>query len=287
MKRILVATDLSPCSTNTIARAIRLAAVTQAEIRIVHAHRDAASAADPDDLHRRIETEARIMAEELTDVALVISARVVEATPAEAILRAAETFDADLVLIGAHGEPRLRDAIFGTTGSHVVRKTERPVLIVQNDAVEPYGRVLAAIDGAETGPAILSMVRAIAPEGELFAVHAFYPAPGDTLARRAELDRWMSGEQLALEKLIGAFGAKGSQPQPLVRQHAVVEPGDALAVIMDETERLLPDLVAMGRRRKASFFGSHAVDAQFWCPSDLLVVPTRAAVPAAKESQEA
>jgi nucleotide-binding universal stress UspA family protein len=276
MKRILVANDLSSNSANALARAIKLAAEDGAEIRVIHA----ASGPEGDfpAAQRRICTEAQTMAEEMTGLTLGISAQVALFPAAEAILEEAERFDADLIVLGAHGLPRFRDALFGTTGTHVVRHSDRPVLIVQNDAVEPYARVLAAVDGIETAPAIFAVVRDIARASELFAVHAFQPTLKGSLGGATGLDRDEARVMLSLEKLLGAYKSEGVAPLVTATQHAIVESGEAMRVIMDETEALLPDLVAMGTRRKATYLGSRAVDTLFWCPSDILIVPDRAGV---------
>ncbi len=278
MKRILVATDLSPCATNALARAIRLAAKDGAAIRIVHA---AAESEDPEacpSTHRRMVTEAQIMAEELTDRALDISVYISSASAEEAILREAEAFDTDLIVLGAHGEPRFRDALFGTTGTHVVRHSERPVLIVQNDYAAPYSKVLLAIDDAEDAPPILAATLDVAPASEVFAVHAFYPSLRDTLGGLSEVDRQEMRRALELEKLLGAAQAGRAAAKLTADTHAIVETGEALSVVMREAEALKPDLLAMGTRRRATYIGSHAVDTLFWCPHDVLVVPERESV---------
>ncbi len=280
MKHILLASDLTPGSANALARAIRIAAKDGAAIRIVHA---AVESGDPEGFpstHRRLLTEARIMAEELTDRPLDISACISSASPAEAILREAEAFDADLIVLGAHGEPRFREVVFGTIGTHVVRHSERPVLVVQNDAARPYSKVLVAIDDARSAPAILASTLAVAPASEVFAVHAFYPSLAETLGGLDALDRQETRQELELEKILAAMGAGNGAPMRSAEQHAIVETGEAMRVIMDQTEALAPDLLVMGTRRRATFLGSHAVDALFWCPHDVLVVPERAAVSA-------
>ncbi|MBT3273198.1 MAG: universal stress protein [Spirochaetales bacterium] len=50
--------------------------------------------------------------------------------PAKEILSAAREESADLILLGAHGRNRLRDIFIGSTASHVIHKSEVPVLLV-------------------------------------------------------------------------------------------------------------------------------------------------------------
>lgn len=278
MKRILVASDLSPCASNALTRAIGLAAQAGAEIRLVHAATESEAENACSSTHRRMVAEARIMAEELTDRPPEISARIGFGSPAQAILQEADAYDADLIVLGAHGEPRLRDVIFGTTGTHVVRHSDRPVLIVQNEASELYSKVLIAIDDPASARPILDATLDVAPASEVFAVHAFYPSLGQTLAGLAELDRQEERQERELEQILAEAAAGRAATKLTTKQHAIVETGEALGVIMRETEALEPDLVAMGTRRRATYLGSHAVDTLFWCPHDVLVVPERASV---------
>jgi len=271
MKRILVASDLSPRSTNALARAIGLAAQGGAKIRIVHAAADEEALDARGALHRKIATEARIMAEELTRRSLDLTIRISPAGPGHAIVREAEMFGADLVVLGGHGEPHLRDAIFGTTGTYVVRHCDCPILIVRNDACMPYAKTLIAIDDIEGAPAILAAALGVAPATELFAVHAFSPTFGQALGEREELE---------IEKILGAALAGRTPAKVSAERHGIVETGEALEVIMKETTALQPDLLVMGTRRRATFLTSHAVDTLFWCPNDLLVVPERESVDA-------
>lgn len=273
MNRILVASDLGQSSANALARAIRLASEHSAAMMIVHAMR-ANEGDDSLEVRRKICAEGRIMDDEMTDRQIEIIARVSVTPPADAILCAAEDFDVDLIVLGGHGRVRFRDAVFGTTGTHVVRHGQRPVLIVQKDAAVPYDKAIAAIDAVETGPGILGIVRET-PKCELFAVHAFKPTFASTTGFEHPV-----AEELALEKLLGAYRGNGPTARVSGRLHAIVEPGDAMRVIMDETAALQPDLLAMGTRSHAAFLGSHAVDALFGCPSDLLVVHERQCVPA-------
>ena len=286
MKRILVATDLNPRGTNVIARAIRLAAEGGASLRIVHAAKETDPPENCPAAHRRIETEARIMAEELTDIPLDISVSISSRMASHAILRSAESFDADLVVLGAHGVPRFRDALFGTTGTHVVRHCDRPVLIVQNEACEPYLKVLVAVDEAKAARPIVEMAMDVAPKGELFAVHAFSPSLHALLAGSDERAREKQALEAEFEQLLAEAGAGGPERRFTANKHGIVESDEALTLVMNETEELLPDLLVMGTRRRATYLGSHAVDTLFWCPNDVLVVPERAFAnaPAAAEA---
>ena len=51
-------------------------------------------------------------------------------TPDKEILEVARDVSADLILMGAHGKHKLKDFIVGSTTSHIVHKSEIPVLLV-------------------------------------------------------------------------------------------------------------------------------------------------------------
>lgn len=277
MKRILVASDLSPSSTNALARAIGLAARDGAEIRIVHSATHDEEREARVSLHQKIAAEARIMAGELTGRDIPFTVRTCSSGAGHAIIHEAERFGADLIILGAHGEPRFRDALFGTTGTHVVRHSDRPVLVVQNEATEPYAKVLIAVDDAHFARPILDATLDVAPASELFAVHAFYPSLRQTIGGPDALHAEEKRQEAELEQLLAEAAAGKPASRLTANKHAVVETGEALEVIMGETEELVPDLLAMGTRARATYLGSHAVDTLFWCPADVLVVPERAA----------
>lgn len=270
MKRILIATDLTANSVNALGRAIRLCAGTGAALVVLHV---ADEADDPErcpSVHRRLRTEAEIMAEELTRVPIDVGVCISGGVPEAAILHEAQRLDADLIILGGHGSPRFRDAIFGTTGTHVVRHSDRPVLIVQNDHATPYSKALVAMADVATSR-LVEAARAIAPNAELHAVHAHTPSLAETFGGSAEIDRRELEEERTLDRVM-AKGTKAGADEG-GEGHATVRTGDPLSVVMKETEAIQPDLLVLGTRRRATFLGSNAVDALFWCPHDILVVP--------------
>ena len=280
MKRILVANDLGPNSARALARAVRLAAADGAAIRVVH------SAPDADDpwlaTRRRLLTEARLMAEELAQGLLDISVRITSAAAETAILGQAEEFDVDLIVLGAHGEPRLRDALFGTTGTHVVRHADRPVLIVQNDHARPYSQVLIAIEEVETASPMVAAALDLAPSASLTAVHAYCPSIRESLSGASQIDRQEARRASEIEALLTAQQGQCESDEPPPPPRAIVDSGEPYEMITEASEKVKPDLLVMGTRERATYLGSHAVDALFWCPYDVLIVPERARTQAEK-----
>lgn len=277
MNRILIASDLTPKSSNALGRAIRLGAKTGASLTILHAAKESEDSEHCLATHRQILTEAQIMAEELTEVPLDLQVRVSAHSPAQAIIEQADRLDADLIVLGGHGTPRFRDALFGTTGTHVVRNACRPVLVVQTAHSAPYAKVMVAMSGVATTPLVEAAMK-LAPGALFQGVHAFSPSLSETLAGSAALDRLEFQQERQFEEAMAS--AAQELGQPTGQYHATVRTAEPLSLLMEEAERLEPDLLVMGTRRRVAYLGSHAVDTLFWCPCDILVVPEPANVAA-------
>ena len=279
MNRILLATDLSDFGRQALVRAIALAAQSHASLVILHA----APADDADRDRLRAAIAAAVRAEtgsaraDALDIKIHVSARPVE----QAILHEAERCGADLIVLGGHSKPRFRDAVFGTVGTHLARHASIPILIVQTDPALSYTKLMVAADAPDTAARLAQNALAIAPKGEIFTVHAVQPPVGQTLFCRNALAEKLSQHEESLKSAL--TGISSAHPQALLdaQGHILVEEGDALTVIMDKTDELLPDLVVMGSRHRGTFIGSRGVDALFWCPADLLIVPDTVVVPAA------
>lgn len=274
MKRILVGTDFGFAAAKASLRAIRIAAHYGASLRFVHAT-DSTKPNEALALERRLLADARTFAGQVGEWRPDVTSRISSQRPAEAILHEADACDADLIVIGAHGVPRFRDVLFGTTGTHVIRHGMRPVLIVGNDPFEDYSRVLIAVADPTSADAILGSAVELSPDADMVAVHAFYPPFWDALAGAEHLKRERTRIQIEMERRLGTARRQQTGGHVSAESHAVVEDGDALSVLMDKADMLEPHLIAMGTRHGATYIGSHAVDTMFWTNSDLLIVPQR------------
>jgi nucleotide-binding universal stress UspA family protein len=276
--KILACTDLSDGAHQALVRAIALAAHSHGSLAILHA-----APVDDGALNEtcgEIRAFARSEAEAIGAAALDIHVHIRRQEPGREILAEAERSGADLIVLGGHGRPRFRDAIFGTVGTHVVRHSSVPVLIVQTDPLLPYSKLMVAADGPESAPRLVESALAIAPAAEVYTVHAFNPPLGHGLFCRNALDEAEREQEVALKAALSRMA--GTQPQALLdaKGHLIVDEGDALTVMMDQTEQLVPDLVVLGTHHRGHFIGSRGVDAMFWCPADMLILPEPALAPA-------
>jgi nucleotide-binding universal stress UspA family protein len=62
---------------------------------------------------------------------LKVSVQVSKGAASEQILRACQVEKVDLVIMGAHGHTRLREALLGSTTEEVLRKIDLPLLMVR------------------------------------------------------------------------------------------------------------------------------------------------------------
>lgn len=274
MQRILVATDLTAGAEPALQRAAQMAHDARASLHILHAPPESATDEECAEARRVLRQRADAMGLG-TFGEDEHSIRLLRGDPASAILAEAERFDPDIIILGAHGEPRLRDALFGTTALHVARVAARPVLVVQNDALRPYRRVMAAVDD-ENGEAVLRLVGDFVAAEEYIVVHA-YGSAGESLFGYGDVLEDVRANQLAvIARTAARIAADGRKPPKI---QSVIEDGEVATVLMKAWERHRPDLLAIGTHGRSGlswlFKGSVAETVMLSCPADILVVRTK------------
>ncbi len=192
------------------------------------------------------------------------------------ISRAAREAGADLVVLGAMGERPAREFFLGSTVERVVRESPAPVLVVRNEAREPYLRVLAALDFSPHSPAVVELARRAAPEAHLILGHAFeVPFEGKLQfagASREDILRYRREErQHALDAL--HVLADGLKDRPDIR----VEHGMPESIIPALLRETAADLVVVGKHGSSEiidlFLGSMTKHLLREAGCDVLVVP--------------
>lgn len=139
VRRMLLATDLSPASRPATDEAVAIARREQAHLIVL-------SVVDPVLLRlpggrflRRVDQERARVESGVQDVVARARAAGVRATflvwqgdPSEVILEAAEAEDVDLVVMGSHGRGRIGRLLLGSTSARVSSEARRRVLVVQS-----------------------------------------------------------------------------------------------------------------------------------------------------------
>ncbi len=192
-KKILLVTDSSDRSLAALKRAAALARRNRAHLTVVNVlealPRDLQRlciAVDPDELWKigiEEKTEAlQSFVARLPQDDLSLSTQILCGTPFLEIIREVLRNQHDLVITTAEGG--VKDALFGSTSMHLMRKCPCPVWVVHPADPEHPARVLAAVDPmAEDHPhqslnlKILQLAAGLADLGgkELHVVHAWLP----------------------------------------------------------------------------------------------------------------
>lgn len=231
IQTILVATDFSHSGKRAEERAALLAAEHDAQLILLHCLSGLALQNLREHLSLgQSSTEARLQThyrEALQRLADDLEGRWrIQVTPLlnvgqahREISEAAKASGVDLVVLGATGEHPARAFFLGSTAERVVRESPVPVLVVRNEAREPYARVLAALDLSTHGPAVLEISRQVAPGASLTLGHAFeVPFEGKLQfagANQAEIDRFRREEREHALAALHALVEEGESPSGL------------------------------------------------------------------------
>jgi nucleotide-binding universal stress UspA family protein len=276
MKRLLVATDLSPRSDRALARAARLARQHGAELHVCHIVDDALPAhlADAQKVAAESILNERIQAY-TGDAIASASTAVVTGKPFAAILQEAIEWSAELIVLGAHRGGA--EAMFrGSTAERVIREGHHPVLVVRRDAEADYRRAVIGVDfslhslwAARTG-------FRLAPQAEFHLVHS-YVAPTSTFftdyVRAQARELHVSELNRTIEEELSAFLARlGDRLPPHKR---LVITGSASEVLLHLAGQLSADLLVAGTHGRTgvahALLGSVAEDLLLQAHCDVLV----------------
>lgn len=279
--RILATTDFSTRSQRALRRAGLLAREKTCDLTIVHV-------VDDDRPARLVELEKREaerqLAERIDTLAelqnIDCRALVVTGEPFDGILGAAESLAADLIVMGSHRKQFLRDIVTGTTIERVIRTSSFPVLMVNNEARSAYRRVLAAVDTVVPSVKAIKTAEALRllENADLFLIHAFHAVAKGKLSLASvddkQIEQYVTEErERVLEELKAYFVASSLDVGAWSLR---VEEGDPFAVIFDQVQELLPDLVLVGTHGRMgmakALLGSVTLDVLRSIETDILVV---------------
>ena len=176
-------------------------------------------------------------------------AEVREGKPTEQIAKVASELDADLVVVGEHGQRRgLRD-VLGSTAEQLVHASPVPVLLARGQAEAAPQRVLVPVDESEMGDRVLTWARLL---GERFGaqVMVFHVLNARLLWQMRQISsetKWQElGEDMqrgALDWLRERVRAAGFTPEQAETRVAFGEPSHE---ILAAAARYGADLIVLG-----------------------------------------
>jgi nucleotide-binding universal stress UspA family protein len=143
VRRILLATDLSPASDGATRQAFELASGLGATLLIVSVI-DPAARGTPggrvermDQRRAQRETAAQQLVLRGRQAGLPVSFMVWEGEPGQSIVEAAAAEQVDLIVVGTHGRGTVGRLLIGSVSDYVLRNAPCPVLVVRPLVVQP------------------------------------------------------------------------------------------------------------------------------------------------------
>ncbi len=193
VKKIIVGTDFSEQAQIAAGHAIAIAAALDAEVRIVHAIPSlyfytpypVGNISLYDTEFRRIVEASKLrLAKEVQkwrDKGANISLQHVTDQPAAAILTAADEFEADLVVVGTHGESGVSRFLLGSVAEKVARRAPCDVLVARGPVpTDGYRKLLVPTDFSEHSDlALKRSEELLGGKGAIDLLHCWqYPIAG-------------------------------------------------------------------------------------------------------------
>ena len=276
-RTIIAGFDFSDCSTAAVEFANEFAQRWAGKLIVVHAAPDlpmdvltlapATVNINWERERQELELQARLWMKEVFPAEWMPQIRVLDATPAEAILGTARTEIADLIVVGTEGRGGLSRLTLGSVAEQVLRLSPIPVLTVRAPVEGTYPfrrirRILCPVNFSGVAGTALTHARTIAEKfgAELTVLHLTDSANASDFD--AELER--------LKLWVGP----GEPPDLRIRLH--VQRGDAGAQILHYARRNSTDLIVHGaqhrRFRDTTAFGSTTESISRHAPCPVLTV---------------
>ena len=242
--RILCATDLLAKSEAAVRRAGMLADQMGAELTLLHVRQ-------PGDSRPLAHIKGHIEASgarSQTRPSVIVRT----GDPARLIIDTLEESNSQLLILGQHARRPLRDALVGTIAEKVLMVKRRPLLVVQEEPLAAYERVLLALDASETsaGAVKASESLVVAPRTRMKVVHAhetpftsmldYAGVDADAIARYAS--DWERDAVSAVRALVRSASVDDE------RYEISVEQGQPVSAILRVVESYAPDLMVIGTR---------------------------------------
>jgi nucleotide-binding universal stress UspA family protein len=261
LERVLATTDLSAPARHAAERAAIVAKDAGAILGLVHVINDPAwdrlrkLLAASDDVEPRlrqaIDRDVARLGEYLAQQhGVATQTDVVTGALIASILGHAAASRADLLVLGARGASFMRHLTLGSTAERLIRRSERPLLVVKQPPHESYRRALVAVDFSRASLATLAVARAVAPLAKLVLLHA-YEVPFEDGMRMADVseDALLHYQGVARQRAsVDMHAFLQSSGLDLTEVPAVILKGDPTLRILEQEQEFDCDLVVVGKQ---------------------------------------
>lgn len=211
----------------------------------------------------------------------------------QGILKAAEAHNADLISIGGRGASALEGLFLGSVARHIVRNSDRPVLVARakpDKASDTQYSALLAIDETPPGPKGLGLLKKLSwPSGSSARlIHITRPLFGDQVPEWVEQRARQTRDESLSEAWVKEFETEkrdtyarlaqicGQLPPPFCDSEPVLlegVPADKIieTVIADDIDLLIAQARNLSALQRF-VLGSTTEKLVHYCPSSVLVL---------------
>lgn len=263
-RKILHPTDFTEVAMRAFEQAVVLARRYNAELRVVHAitlnqyNPAVARRGMPmlDEIYDSIEKE---LSDELVDMGEKSKTNEVPfewvfhrgINASEAIMGEAEDWSADLIIMGTHGNAKLRHFFLGSVAEQVVRYSPCPVMVLgrEEDIPGKFENILLPVDFSATSDAAAEVAMDLARVhgATVHTLHVFEsPAPPPYFYTEEDIFSWDPRLKERAEKALREFAHKHNEAGLTTVTH--VEEGRPSRKIVSLAQKIPIDLIVMGTK---------------------------------------
>lgn len=252
-RRILAATDASEAAAVAVRQAIEIAAAHGASIDLLHVAIEELQRLEPRVYARETDEAIAPLEAMAAERGVAMTRHVMPGRASAVISEQVAALSPDLVVLGARGRTVFDRLLLGSVADRVIRRTDRPVLVVHPADTRPLAdvrTVIASVDFSECTGAVVAaarrMLSARGGPGTLLLVHAdAFSADPMVAAAAAESGGEAAVRAAELRERIGAITEAAREPELAVE--AVVSPAYPVQLLQSEVRRADADLIVVGR----------------------------------------
>ncbi|MHB1116118.1 universal stress protein [Sideroxydans sp.] len=259
-RTLIAATDFSASATRAVRQAALLAQAWDAKLILVHAFNDSVWASlravydlpGWNDVKPLVSQRARLnklAAEIAQEFALSVDTEVLTGRASQQIGQIVAARNADLLVVGEHGENWVNDVVLGGTALKVIEAARVPVLLVRRQDPALYRDILIAADFSDNSERAARFALEVFPEAQKVLIHAWLVPLEASMrlggAREEDIEHFRAREfaqaEAGLASLLHKLGATEDHLQMLALQ------GSPASVIFDQAEARGSDLIVIGK----------------------------------------
>lgn len=286
---IVAATDLSPSADRAVEQAARFAAKWGATLCLLHVFNDGIwatikslyeaehwAAQEPILAARdRLSRQARELG---ARHGIAVSAETRTGRAAPSIAAFVREQQAQLLVVGQHGEDWIGETLIGGTALKVLEQTSIPVLLMRRAADADYSIILTATDFSDNARRAARCAIDLFPDARHYLLHAYSVAFEGRMrlagASNEDIDRYREEELVRamarMDEQIAAVGA-GRRIERLLTH------GSPMAALLEHSGQAQADLIAIGKHGgpalEERLLGSVTQNVLYHAGCDVLLVP--------------